>query len=214
MANRNFVKYREEYGRTRLSAKEMLADPLKQFEQWFQAAESANVKEPNIMTLSTVDHDGQPTIRVVLMKEVNSQGIVFFTNFKSRKGREMEESPKVALNFFWQDMERQVRFDGTASKIPDEMSDQYYQTRPIGSQLGAWVSDQSTEIPSRSYLEERLEHYKNKFKDQSIPRPPHWGGYQVKPTQVEFWQGGPDRLHDRILYTFIDDHWELQRLAP
>lgn len=179
MANREFVKYREEYGRQRLSQEKMLADPVEQFRQWFKEAELAGVKEPNTMTLATVNKQSQPTIRVMLMKEIIDQGVVFYTNFKSRKGREMEGHPETALNFYWQDMERQVRFDGIVSKVPDDESDQYFHTRPRGSQLGAWVSAQSETISSREYLEEQWVDYESKFKGQNIPRPPHWGGISV-----------------------------------
>lgn len=214
MANKNLIKYREEYGRKRLDREKMLQDPIEQFRHWFKEAELAGVTEPNTMTLATVNKQGQPTIRVMLMKEITNQGLVFYTNFKSRKGNEIEKHPKVALNFYWQDLERQVRFDGTVSKIPDEQSTQYFQTRPRGSQLGAWVSQQSEDISSREYLEEQLKVCESQFKDQDIPRPPHWGGYHLIPTRVEFWQGGPHRLHDRIQYSLSNEQWDLRRLAP
>jgi len=214
MVNRDFVKYREEYGSQRLDREKMQTNPIEQFRHWFEEAEQAGVKEPNIMTLATVNKLGQPTIRVMLMKEVTEQGVVFYTNFKSRKSREMDEQPKVALNFYWQDLERQVRFDGAVTKIPDEESNQYFQTRPRGSQLGAWVSEQSETIPSREYLEEQLAICESRYKDQDIPRPPHWGGYHLMPISVEFWQGGPNRLHDRIQYSLSNGQWNLQRLAP
>lgn len=214
MANRNLIKYREEYGRKRLDREKMLLDPIEQFRHWFKEAELAGVKEPNTMTLATVNKQGQPTIRVMLMKEITNQGLVFYTNFKSRKGNEIEKHPKVALNFYWQDLERQVRFDGPVTKIPDEQSTQYFQTRPRGSQLGAWVSQQSEDISSREYLEEQLKVCESQFKDQDIPRPPHWGGYHLIPTRVEFWQGGPHRLHDRIQYSLCNEQWDLRRLAP
>jgi pyridoxamine 5'-phosphate oxidase len=150
----------------------------------------------------------------MLMKEITDQGLVFYTNFRSRKGREMEELPKAALNFYWQDLERQVRFDGTVTKVPDDESDEYFHTRPRGSQLGAWVSEQSEPIPSRDYLEAQLKVYETRYKEHDIPRPTHWGGYLLTPVRVEFWQGGPHRLHDRIQYSLNNEHWDLQRLAP
>ncbi len=214
MTNRDFIKYREEYGSQRLDREKMLMDPIKQFRHWFKEAELAGVKEPNTMTLATVNKQGQPTIRVMLMKEITDQGLVFYTNFKSRKGREIDEHPKVALNFYWQDLERQVRFDGALTKIPDEESNQYFHTRPRGSQLGAWISQQSEVISSREYLEEQLKVCESRYQGQDIPRPPHWGGYHLMPTRVEFWQGGPHRLHDRIQYSLSDEKWDLLRLAP
>ena len=214
MTNRDFVAYRQEYGSQRLIVEKMHANPVKQFRLWFKEAERAGVKEPNTMTLATVSQQGQPTIRIMLMKEIADQGLVFYTNFRSRKGREMEELPKAALNFYWQDLERQVRFDGTVTKVPDDESDEYFHTRPRGSQLGAWVSEQSEPIPSRDYLEAQLKVYETRYKEHDIPRPTHWGGYLLTPVRVEFWQGGPHRLHDRIQYSLNNEHWDLQRLAP
>jgi len=214
MTNRDFVAYRQEYGSQRLIVEKMHANPVKQFRLWFKEAERAGVKEPNTMTLATVSQQGQPTIRIMLMKEITDQGLVFYTNFRSRKGREMEELPKAALNFYWQDLERQVRFDGTVTKVPDDESDEYFHTRPRGSQLGAWVSEQSESIPSRDYLEAQLKVYETRYKEHDIPRPTHWGGYLLTPVRVEFWQGGPHRLHDRIQYSLNNEHWDLQRLAP
>ena len=214
MTNRDFVAYRQEYGSQRLIVEKMNANPVKQFRLWFKEAERAGVKEPNTMTLATVSQQGQPTIRIMLMKEITDQGLVFYTNFRSRKGREMEELPKAALNFYWQDLERQVRFDGTVTKVPDDESDEYFHTRPRGSQLGAWVSEQSEPIPSRDYLEAQLKVYETRYKEHDIPRPTHWGGYLLTPVRVEFWQGGPHRLHDRIQYSLNNEHWDLQRLAP
>jgi pyridoxamine 5'-phosphate oxidase len=214
MVNRDLIKYRKQYGRQKLIVDKLLDDPMAQFKQWYREAESAGVPEPNTMTLATVSQQGQPTIRVVLLKEITPNGLIFFTNFKSRKGREMEQHPKAALNFYWQLMERQVRVDGSISKVSDSKSDEYFSTRPRGSQLGAWVSEQSKTIPSRDYLEEQLKQFQARFEDKDIPRPPHWGGYLLTPEQVEFWQGGEDRLHDRIQYTMNQDLWERCRLAP
>ncbi len=214
MVNRDFIEYRQQYGRQRLVVEELLADPMDQFKKWFRESESAGVPEPNTMTLATVNSQGQPTIRVVLMKEITDKGLIFYSNFKSRKGREIEHHPQAAINFYWQLMERQVRLEGSIAKVPDQQADEYFRTRPRGSQLGAWVSQQSKVIPSREFLEEQLESYKAKFHNEEIPRPPHWGGYQLTPIRVEFWQGGEDRLHDRIQYTFQQDLWERCRLAP
>ncbi|GJM28264.1 MAG: pyridoxine/pyridoxamine 5'-phosphate oxidase [Cyclobacteriaceae bacterium] len=214
MANRDLIQYRQEYGREKLVVNEMLDDPIAQFKHWFKQAESAGVKEPNTMTLATVDINGQPTIRVVLLKEITNLGLIFYSNFKSRKGREIAKHPHSAINFYWQLVERQVRFDGTITKINESKADAYFRTRPRGSQLGAWVSAQSEAIPSREYLEEQLEIYKERFQDKEIPRPPHWGGYLLTPGKVEFWQGGENRLHDRIQYTAQGSSWTRCRLAP
>jgi pyridoxamine 5'-phosphate oxidase len=214
MVNRDLIEYRKQYGQHKLVVDKLLPDPIDQFKSWYREAESAGVQEPNTMTLATVDAQGQPTIRVVLMKEITPEGLVFYSNFKSRKGREMERHPRAALNFYWQLMERQVRLDGMISKVPDSKSDEYFRTRPRGSQLGAWVSEQSKIIPSRDYLEEQLKIYKSRFEGQDIPRPVHWGGYLLMPSRVEFWQGGEDRLHDRIQYTKQQGVWDRCRLAP
>ena len=214
MVNRDSISYRAEYGRQRLIVADMMPDPIDQFKKWYQEAENSQVPEPNTMTLATVSKYGQPTIRVVLLKEITANGIIFYTNFKSRKGREMKQQPKAAVNFYWQKIERQVRMDGGISKVPDQVSDDYFATRPRGSQLGAWVSEQSETIPSREYLEEQLQYYQQRFEGVPIPRPKHWGGYLLTPTRVEFWQGGPNRLHDRIQYTQVSGEWEKSRLAP
>ena len=214
MVNRDFINYREEYGREQLAVELMNSDPIQQFKIWYQQAEQAEVPEPNTMTLGTVGDQGFPTVRVVLLKEITDGGLVFYTNFRSRKGREMEKHPKAALNFYWQKMERQVRLDGVITKVADDISDAYFATRPRGSQLGAWVSEQSSVIPSREHLEQQLAHYQKKFEDAEVPRPPHWGGYLLEPVQIEFWQGGPNRLHDRIQYSNHSGEWTRCRLSP
>ena len=214
MVNRDFINYREEYGREKLVVDQMMEDPIQQFKSWYKEAEVAEVPEPNTMTLGTVGKQGLPTVRVVLLKEIADNGLIFYTNFRSRKGREMEEHPKAALNFYWQKMERQVRLDGTINKVAHEISDAYFASRPRGSQLGAWVSEQSEIIPSREYLEEQLAHYRQKFEGSTVPRPSHWGGYLLQPVRVEFWQGGPNRLHDRIQYSSSEGQWARCRLSP
>lgn len=167
------------------------------------------------MTLATVDTSGQPTIRVVLLKEITDDGLIFYTNFNSRKGKELAQHPKAGINFYWQLLEQQVRFDGTITKVPEHKSDAYFKTRPRGSQLGAWVSAQSELIPSRQFLEQELKRFTDRFEGQEIPRPPHWGGYLLTPIRVEFWQGGKDRLHDRILYSEQNTgSWARCRLSP
>ena len=214
MVNRDSITYRVEYGREKLKVDKMLDNPIQQFKQWFKDAEKDEVPEPNIMTLATLGNQDQPTIRVVLLKEITDQGLIFYTNFNSRKGREMATHSKVALNFFWHKMERQVRFDGEVSKVSNEISDAYFKKRPRGSQLGAWVSEQSSKIESREFLEQELQKRQEQYEGLEIPRPPHWGGYMVMPTQVEYWQGGLNRLHDRIQYTMVNGEWNRCRLAP
>ena len=214
MVNRDLSDFRQEYGSHKLVVEKMNDQPLVQFKQWFKEAENSGINEPNTMTLATVDSEGQPTIRVVLLKEITEQGLIFYSNFNSRKGKELALHPKAAINFYWQAVERQVRFDGSISKVSDSKSDAYFKTRPRGSQLGAWVSAQSETIPSRQHLEDELERTTERFANQDIPRPPHWGGFFLTPVSVEFWQGGKNRLHDRILYRFQDDQWVRSRLAP
>ncbi len=213
MVNRDQTEY-QQYGNQRLLEEQFSADPINQFQRWFEEAESSGVPEPNIMTLATVGDQGQPSLRVVLMKEVTAHGLVFYTNFRSRKAGEMDNHPKAALNFFWYKMNRQVRMEGKVTKVSDQRSDAYFKTRPRGSQIGAWVSEQSQAIPSREYLEDRLTNYTTKFEGQEVPRPPHWGGYHLIPHRVEFWQNGEHRLHDRFLYILNQDTWERCRLAP
>ena len=214
MVNRDFIHHRQEYGKHTLVVEDMMDHPVSQFKKWYKQAEASGVKEPNTMTLASVDSHGQPTIRVVLLKEITDEGLVFYTNFNSRKGKELAQHPKAGVNFYWQLIEQQVRFDGSITKISAEKADKYFSTRPRGSQLGAWVSAQSELIPSRQYLEQELERFTTQFEGQDIPRPPHWGGYLLTPTRVEFWQGGKDRLHDRILYTAKKRAWARCRLAP
>jgi pyridoxamine 5'-phosphate oxidase len=214
MVNRDPVEYQEPHSHPRLLVESLLENPVEQFKIWFQEAESAGVPEPNIMTLATVNKGIQPSLRVVLMKEITDQGIVFYTNFRSRKAREMDQHPRAALNFFWYLLNRQVRLEGDITKVPDHKSDAYFRTRPRGSQLGAWVSEQSEAIPSREFLEKELSNYQTKFEGQDIPRPPHWGGYLLTPHRVEFWQAGEHRLHDRVQYTLSQGDWERCRLAP
>ena len=214
MVNRDHIEFPQQYSNHRIAVDKLSSDPIEQFHSWFEEAEKAGVPEPNIMTLATVNDQGQPSLRVVLMKEISDRGIIFYTNFRSRKAREMDQHPKAALNFFWYIMNRQVRLEGSIVKVPETKSDEYFKTRPRGSQLGAWVSEQSEVIPSREYLEEQLESYQSKFQDQEIPRPPHWGGYLLIPHKVEFWQSGHNRLHDRIQYNLNQNNWERCRLAP
>lgn len=190
------------------------AIPIKQFEIWWQHAINSKIEEPNAMTLATCSAQ-KPSARTVLLKGIKENGFVFFTNYESRKGKEIEENPFVSLLFFWKKLERQVRVEGTVKKLSDEESDEYFSERPRESQLGAWSSPQSTIIESREFLQENMEKYDQQFKTKSIPRPGYWGGYIVEPYAMEFWQGRPGRLHDRLQYILSEKKvWSLRRLAP
>jgi pyridoxamine 5'-phosphate oxidase len=203
---------RKEYTQRGLAEDEVAADPVAQFRDWFAAAATA-IREPNAMTLATVGPDGRPSARVVLLKGVDEQGFVFFTNYESRKGRELDAGGAAALVFYWPELERQVRVEGTVARVPEAESDAYYHSRPLGSRLGAWASPQSQVIVGREPLEARLAEAAARFAE-SPPRPPHWGGYRVAHDLVEFWQGRPSRLHDRIRYRRGPDGWLIERLAP
>ncbi len=206
---------RENYTRNGLTRDDLEADPLKQFEKWFQEATSAELPEPNAMSLATASATGEPSIRTVLLKYFDEQGFVFFTNYESRKAQQIEENPHVALLFLWLPLERQIKIQGTATKIPTAESFGYFTSRPRGSQLGAWCSAQSSVISSRKLLEMKFEELKYKFQHGEIPLPSFWGGYRVKPKRFEFWQGRPNRLHDRFSYTLKEETtWEIDRLAP
>ncbi len=190
-------------------------DPWIQFQGWFGDACAAPIREPNAMTLATVDAQGHPDARIVLLKGFDPQGLQFFTNMTSAKGRELAQHPQAALVFWWEPLERQVRFRGGVTPLPEELSDAYFQQRPRHSQLGAWASPQSQVIPHRELLEQRFAELEREYADREIPRPPHWGGYRLTPNTIEFWQGRPSRLHDRILYALQPDgRWHQSRLAP
>jgi pyridoxamine 5'-phosphate oxidase len=206
---------RIDYGRAALDESDVRADPVEQFAAWFQEAQAAAVPEPNAMTLATVAADGSPSARIVLLKGFDARGFTFHTNYDSRKGREIAASPRVALCFFWQPLERQVRIEGVAERTTPEESEAYFRTRPPAAQVGAWVSQQSAPVVSRAELERLNAELTQKFAGGPVPRPPHWGGMRVVPYAVEFWQGRPSRLHDRILYTRQSDGaWTRSRLSP
>ncbi|MEA5536599.1 pyridoxamine 5'-phosphate oxidase [Crocosphaera sp. XPORK-15E] len=206
---------REEYTRNGLTRNDLAQDPFKQFEKWFQQACQAELPEPNAMSLATVSAQGEPSIRTVLLKYFDEKGFVFFTNYESNKAQQIAENPQVALLFLWLPLERQVKIQGTAAKISTAESLSYFTTRPRGSQLGAWCSAQSSIITSRQLLEMKFEEIKNKFQQGEIPLPSFWGGYRITPRRFEFWQGRPNRLHDRFSYISRDDGtWEIHRLAP
>jgi pyridoxamine 5'-phosphate oxidase len=206
---------RKEYDVGSLSETDVDADPLRQFEKWFGQALAANLPDPNAMALATATPDGQPSARMVLLKTFDAAGFTFFTNYDSRKGRELTANPRAALLFFWPELHRQVRIEGTVERVSGAESDAYFRSRPLGSRLGALASSQSVVIASRQVLEERVRELAQRFPDGDVPRPPHWGGYRVCPVTIEFWQGRPDRLHDRLRYQRVQpDGWRLERLSP
>lgn len=189
-------------------------DPFAQFGHWWLEAVESKIDEVNAMTLATSSADGFPSARIVLLKGYDRNGFVFFTNYNSQKGQDIAANPKACLLFFWKELERQVRIDGSIEKISAADSEEYFQSRPVGSRIGAWCSPQSTVIPDRSLLDKNVDFYSNKFNAQIVPRPDHWGGYIVKPTAIEFWQGRSSRLHDRLRYSKIAEAWKIERLAP
>jgi pyridoxamine 5'-phosphate oxidase len=206
---------RKNYSLGSLDAADVDADPIRQFQTWFAQALDAQLPEPNAMTVATVDAEGRPAARILLIKGVDERGFVFFTNYDSRKGRELGVNPHAALLFHWVELERQVRIEGRVEKTSDAESDAYYQSRPLGSRIGAWASEQSAVIDSRAQLEAREREISAQYGD-APPRPPHWGGYRLVPSAIEFWQGRPSRLHDRIRYTreSAQAPWRIERLAP
>lgn len=208
---------RREYAHASLSETDIDPDPVRQFERWLGDAIAAQISEPNAMTLATSTRDGVPSARIVLLKEVDARGFVFFTDYRSRKGAELAENPLAALVFGWKEIERQVRISGSVSPVTTAESEAYYRSRPRGARLGAWASHQSTVLPNREELEHRLLEVSSRYTGDDIPLPPHWGGYRVSPVEIEFWQGRANRLHDRLRYRREEDgatRWVVERLSP
>ncbi len=206
---------RQDYVAGRLTEEDVLADPIAQFWRWFEDATRAGVHEPNAMTLATVGADGQPSARVVLLKGADGRGLTFFTNLASRKSRELEANAAAALVFWWGPLARQVRFEGSVARVDDAEADAYFESRPRGSQIGAWASAQSSVLPGRQVLEAAVRRYSERFAAGSVPRPEFWGGFRLAPVRIEFWQGQSDRLHDRLRYVRrADGDWRIERLAP
>ena len=204
---------RRDYARESLSERDVAPDPIVQFEKWFTQAQGAGMVEPNAMTLATSTRDGRPSARIVLLKGVDARGFVFYTDYRSRKGSELESNPHVSLCFWWGELQRQVRITGTVARASREESEAYYRTRPHGSRIGAWASHQSAPLASREPLEREVQRLERQYPGD-VPLPPHWGGYRVTPVTIEFWQGRPSRLHDRIVYTHDGGVWRTSRLSP
>ncbi|MDC6367013.1 MULTISPECIES: pyridoxamine 5'-phosphate oxidase [Flavobacteriaceae] len=213
---KDLSNYRKTYQKSSLLEDTIDKNPMQQFQKWFYEVEATDgLDEPNAMTIATVGLDGFPKNRVVLMKKYTHEGFIFYTNYFSEKGKAIEKNPQVCLSFFWANMERQIIIKGKAEKVAENLSDGYFESRPRGSQLGAVVSEQSEVVPSREMLEDKLKALEQEYEGKEVERPEHWGGYLVRPVSIEFWQGRPNRLHDRIRYTLEENlDWNIERLAP
>ncbi|WP_372745643.1 pyridoxamine 5'-phosphate oxidase [Lutibacter sp.] len=213
---KDLSNYRRNYVKKELSIKEVSDNPMEMFQKWFyEVEEFGGDVESNAMTIATIGKDGFPKSRAVLLKKYTWEGFIFYTNYNSEKGKAIEENPNVCLSFLWHNIERQIIIKGVAEKIPENLSDGYFESRPDGSKLGAWASDQSEVVPSRKYLDDRLSSFEKQFENKEITRPNYWGGYIVKPISIEFWQGRANRMHDRIRYTLQENFdWKIERLAP
>lgn len=211
----NLADLRRNYALQSLSETDARPDPIAQFAAWFSEALDSRLREPNAMTLATATRDGYPSARTVLLKGFDNEGFVFYTNYESRKGSELLENPRAALLFTWLELERQIRIEGPVEKVSEPESLRYFQSRPKGSQIGAWASPQSRVIPNRELLEKNVADLMRQYAGaETLPRPPYWGGYRIKPVRIEFWQGRESRLHDRIRYVLGDPGWTMERLAP
>jgi pyridoxamine 5'-phosphate oxidase len=209
------TRLRKEYTRSGLKESDVASDPIEQFRSWFDEVLAADLHEPNAMTLATATPEGRPSARVVLLKGFDERGFVFYTSYVGRKSEELETNPNCALVFYWGELERQVRVEGRASRVSEEESDEYFGSRPRGSRLGAWASEQSRPVEGRGALEERLRGLEAEYEEREVPRPPFWGGYRVEPEVIEFWQGRENRLHDRLVYRRSDNgEWGRERLQP
>ena len=214
LTKENIQNLRQDYRAAELAEHDVDKDPIIQFEKWFKHALDAQIYEPNVMTVATADLSGKPSARILLLKGFDQNGFVFFTNYASQKGRQLAENPQASIVFFWPELERQVRIEGTVTRVPEEDSTSYFHSRPKGSQIGATASPQSEIIPDRESLETRVQELTEAYQEQEVPRPVQWGGYVLKPDLIEFWQGRPSRLHDRICYTSVNGVWTINRLAP
>lgn len=213
MKNLDIAQIRQEYAKKELSLNDCLANPIEQFNRWLEEAIAAKVNEPTAMNLATVSAEGKPSARMVLLKGIENQQFVFYSNYKSRKGEQIAANGYVALTFFWPELERQVRIEGNINKVKPEVSDVYFQSRPYSSRVGAWASEQSQPLEAKSTLIKRAAFFAAKY-IASVPRPPHWGGYGITPERLEFWQGRPSRLHDRVVYCLGEHGWEKMCLFP
>jgi pyridoxamine 5'-phosphate oxidase len=212
--DQSIADLRKDYKLKSLLEEDVLQDPIEQFTNWWSEAVNSKIDEVNAMTLATASPNGVPLARIVLLKGLTKEGFIFYTNYKSNKGKELGENPRAALVFFWKELERQVRVEGMVEKVSEADSEAYFASRPVASKIGAWASEQSKPLPGRAILEEAVLKYKQQFEEDNIPKPPHWGGYIVKPVKLEFWQGRRSRLHDRILYARTSGEWKIERLSP
>ena len=214
--SKDLSNYRKSYEKQELLESNCPENPLELFQKWFLNADASDtLEETNAVSLSTIGKDNYPKSRIVLLKKYTWEGFIFYTNYNSEKGKAIQENNQVCLSFFWPALEQQIIIKGKAEKLPENLSDGYFESRPTGSKLGAWASNQSTVVESRDILEKNLQKFEEKFEGKEITRPPHWGGFMVKPISIEFWQGRPNRMHDRILYRLKEDlSWEIERLEP